>query len=414
MKIVFFVHSIVSDWNHGNAHFLRGLMESLVAAGHDVVSWEPAGGWSVENLVADAGAEPIVDFAREFPTLRMHSYRTGPQLRETVRDALRGADVVIVHEWNEPEVVGLVGLEAMRAGVPALFHDTHHRALSVPEAIARFPLDRYEGVLAFGDSLRRVYLETYGVRAAWTFHEAADVHRFRPLERPLDSDVVWVGNWGDDERREELRRFWLGAARALPELRFTAHGVRYPRAALREVRMSRVDFRGWIPSLRVPDVLARSRVTLHIPRSIYQERLPGIPTIRVFEALACGIPLISTPWKDTEGLFGSGDMRIARTPAEMIESIRYLVGNPGAAMEQAERGLERIRARHTCGHRANQLLHILDGLGREGGGAWTAPVRDASEDRTHRSPGSLPDPGDGRARPTRRKATSARFGRMQS
>lgn len=366
MKIVFFVHSIASDWNHGNAHFLRGLMSALADRGHVVESWEATDGWSAQHLVEDAGTAPIVRFARAFPEIGVQTYDLGKELPEQVHEAVRDADLVVVHEWNEPAVVGLLGLERRNGGFPLLFHDTHHRPVSQPAAIARFALDRYDGVLAFGDSLRRVYEDRFGVRRAWTFHEAADTRRFRPLDREKDTDVIWIGNWGDEERSEELRRFWLGSARALPELRFAAHGTRYPRRALEEVEEAGVDFRGWVPSLEVPERFAESRVTLHIPRRLYQEKLPGIPTIRPFEALACGIPLVSTPWEDSEGLFRDDDFVTAETPEEMTAALRRLATDAEAAAAQAERGLETIRARHTCDHRAEQMLEIVDALGREG------------------------------------------------
>ena len=54
MRIACFYHSLVSDWNHGNAHFLRGVVSELLARRHEVRVWEPRGGWSRENLVADA------------------------------------------------------------------------------------------------------------------------------------------------------------------------------------------------------------------------------------------------------------------------------------------------------------------------------------------------------------------------
>ena len=175
-------------------------------------------------------------------------------------------------------------------------------------------------MLAFGDVLREVYRTRFGVERAWTFHEAADHLRFWPLDRPKEQDVAWIGNWGDEERTEELRAFWLDAARALPELKFVAHGVRYPEYALAELVDAGVEFRGWAPSVQVPEVFARSRVTLHVPRRAYVEALAGIPTIRVFEALACGIPLVSAPWRDAEGLFHAGDYAVAATPAEMRDA----------------------------------------------------------------------------------------------
>jgi spore maturation protein CgeB len=119
--------------------------------------------------------------------------------------------------------------------------------------------------------------------------------------------------------------------------------------------------------VQVPEVFARSRVTLHVPRRAYVEALAGIPTIRVFEALACGIPLVSAPWRDAEGLFRAGDYAVAATPAEMRDALLRLSRDEDAARAQAERGLETILARHTCDHRAAQLLEIVAELGSAGG-----------------------------------------------
>jgi len=96
------------------------------------------------------------------------------------------------------------------------------------------------------------------------------------------------------------------------------------------------------------------------------EALRGIPTIRVFEALACGIPLVSAPWMDTEGLFRPGDYRVAETPAEMTAALHHFCTDEDAAREQAARGLETVFARHTCDHRAEQLLEIVRELGSAG------------------------------------------------
>lgn len=367
MNLVFFVHSAVSDWNHGNAHFLRGLMSALARQGHGVRSYEPRDAWSVRNLVADHGAVPIVEFARAYPEIAVHSYAAAaPDLGEQVARAVEEADVVLVHEWIEPHVAAAVRAVRERRDFLLLFHDTHHRPWSDPETIARLEPAAYDGVLAFGDVLREIYRERFGVRRAWTFHEAADVQRFRPLTREKTQDVVWIGNWGDGERTEELKRFWLDGARALPELRFVAHGVRYPAAARRALAKAGVEFRGWAPSLQVPEVFARSRATLHVPRRAYVQALRGIPTIRVFEALACGIPLVCAPWLDSEALFRPGDYAVAETPAEMRAALHRLATDADAAAAQAERGLQTILARHTCEHRAAQLLEIVAQFSRAG------------------------------------------------
>ena len=365
MKIVLFTHSLISDWNHGNAHFLRGLVRALQRRGHEVVACERWRSWSCDELYRDHGAGPIVEFARRFPDIEIRMYGEWSGILDEVDELTRGADVVLVHEFNEPELVGAVGHVRHRRGdYLLLFHDTHHRPCSAPHEIARFNRRHYDGVLAYGRSLAEVYRRDFGVPRVWTFHEAADTTVFRPLDAEKTDDVVWIGNWGDDERTREIREYLIGSASHLRELRFAVHGVRYPEGALREIRDAGIDFRGWVANYKVPEVFARARMTLHIPRGPYLERLPGIPTIRPFEALACGIPLLSTPWPDREGLFREGvDYLVARTPAEMREQILRLARDEEARARLAERGLETILARHTCDHRAEQLEVVVDEAG---------------------------------------------------
>lgn len=362
MKIVLFAHSLISDWNHGNAHFLRGLARALQHRGHEVVACERWRSWSVDELHRDHGAGPIVEFARAFPDLDIRFYADGDAILDEVDHLTRGADLVLVHEFNEPELVGAVGHVRRRRGdFVALFHDTHHRLASAPQQIIRLNLAHYDGVLAYGDSLRALYREVLGVERCWTFHEAADTTVFRPLPGEPAEDVIWIGNWGDDERTREIEDYLIDSARQLPELRFVIHGVRYPESAVRTIRSAGISFRGWIANYRVPDAFARAKMTVHIPRGPYVDRLPGIPTIRPFEALACGIPLLSTLWEDREGLFRAGvDYIMVRLPAEMREAMLRLARDEEARRRLAEAGLETIRARHTCDHRAEQLEAIVD------------------------------------------------------
>ncbi|HEX7118114.1 MAG TPA: glycosyltransferase [Longimicrobiales bacterium] len=365
MKIVLFTHSLVSDWSHGNAHFLRGLVRALQKRGHDVVACERWRNWSTDELFKDHGAGPIIEFARLFPDLHIRVYGGWETILDEVDELTRGADVVLVHEFNEPELVGAVGHVRRRRGdFLLLFHDTHHRPASVPVQIARFNLRHYDGVLAYGDSLAEVYRRDFGMPRVWTFHEAADTTVFRPLEAEKTDDVIWIGNWGDDERTREIREYLIGSAYHLRELRFAVHGVRYPERALGEMREAGIEFRGWIANYRVPEAFARARMTLHIPRGPYLDRLPGIPTIRPFEALACGIPLLSTPWADTEGLFREGvDYLVVRSPVQMRDHLLRLARDEDARLRLAENGLETIRARHTCDHRAEQLEAIVEEAG---------------------------------------------------
>jgi spore maturation protein CgeB len=357
MKVVYFSHSLVSDWNHGNAHFLRGVVTELQERGHEVEVFEPADSWSRANLVREHGEAPLRKFARTFPQLRARLY--DPRTLD-LDLALEDADLGLVHEWNEPGLVKRIGEHRARhGGYRLLFHDTHHRAASAPEEMERFDLTHYDGVLAYGEVIRRIYLERGWAARAWTWHEAADVRVFRPLpEIEPEADLVWVGNWGDSERSEELRAFLLRPARRT-RLRGSIYGVRYPRSARLRIRLARLRYRGWVANHRVPELFARHRLTVHVPRRPYVEALPGIPTIRPFEAMACGIPLICSPWDDAEGLFRlEEDYLLARDTSEMGEAMRAIIDYPELAAQLRASGLETIRARHTCAHRVDELLAI--------------------------------------------------------
>ena len=369
MKVTIFCHSLLSDWNHGNAHFLRGIVAELLQRGHEVASYEPRDGWSRTNLLADAGSQALQDVRQAFPW--MDDVVCDYDLATLDLDrALDGADLVIVHEWNAPEIVARIG--ARRAAgqrFALLFHDTHHRAVSAPEEMGLFDLSHFDGVIAFGEPIRRVYLERGWCQRAWTLHEAADTRVFRPLPaRARDArKLVWIGNWGDGERNRELREFLLAPARRL-RLSGAVHGVRYPRRARWAIRGAGLRYHNWLPNHRVPEVFAQHRVTVHVPRRPYVEALPGIPTIRPFEALACGIPLVSAPWEDSDGLFRPGeDYLVARDGEQMRRRLRDVLRDPELALSLRRSGLARIEERHTCAHRVDELLAICRTLGVGGG-----------------------------------------------
>jgi spore maturation protein CgeB len=225
----------------------------------------------------------------------------------------------------------------------------------------RFGLQKFDGVLAFGRALENIYREQYGLTHVWTLHEAADTTVFKPLPSVKKTlDVVWVGNWGEGERSREIMEFLLEPAAALAhEVKAKIYGVRYPADGLRALGEAGVAYGGYLPNLDAPCVYAGARLTVHIPRQQYAGALEGIPTIRVFEALACGIPLVSAPWRDVEGLFGDGAFWMVTNGAEVREAMRTLLQEPGRAAEQAAQGLAQVRLRHTCAHRAAELTEIL-------------------------------------------------------
>ena len=357
MRVIVFCHSLLSDWNHGNAHFLRGVCTELIARGHAVDVYEPVDAWSVSNLVAEHGEAPLQGFARAYPQLQSRRY----QLDELDLDAaLAEADLVLVHEWNEHALVRRIGLHRKANDhYRLLFHDTHHRAVTAPETMAAYDLRHYDGVLAFGSAIRDLYRAKGWAERAWTWHEAADHRVFQPIAgEPREGDLVWIGNWGDEERTAELHEFLLEPVTAL-HLKARIHGVRYPQHARDALAKAGIEYANWLPNYEAPNVFARYGVTVHVPRRPYVQALPGIPTIRVFEALACGIPLVSAPWDDCEGLFEPGsDFLVARDGAEMREHLRAVLHEPQLARSLAEHGRKTILARHTCAHRVDELLDI--------------------------------------------------------
>ena len=360
MKIAYFTHSLASCWNHGNAHFLRGVISDLLARGHDVRVFEPADNWSLANLTADHGATGTEAYASAYPELSSTAYGADADLAELTD----GADLVIVHEWNEHALVADVGrLRAQGAGFTLLFHDTHHRAVSAPDEMRAYDLSGYDGVLAFGETLSEVYRGWGWEGRVWTWHEAADLRRFHPpVEEGLREGLIWIGNWGDGERTQEIERFLLEPAREAG-LPLDIYGVRYPAEALALLERYGARYHGWAPNAGAPALFAARLATVHVPRRFYSTILPGIPTIRVFEALACGIPLVSAPWDDAEGLFRPGtDYLIARDGAEMTRHLRDIREDAGLRASLVAHGLETIRARHTCAHRVDELLTIVAGL----------------------------------------------------
>jgi spore maturation protein CgeB len=367
MKAVFFYHAFTSCWNNGNAHFLRGVTRELARLGHQVIVCEPDDGWSRINALHDGGETILHEAERLLRFIELRRYRASDDPDQFLDEALDGAELVIVHEWNPPELVGSLGRRrASGAKFKLLFHDTHHRAVTAHDQLAGTDLEGYDGVLAFGEVLREIYVKRGWARRAFTWHEAADVELYQPMpDVEKQYDIVWIGNWGDDERSAELAEFLIGPAQQL-KLHGRVYGVRYPAEALRAIEASGLEYGGWLPNHRAPRAFAEARATVHVPRGPYAAQLPGIPTIRIFEALACGIPLISAPWRDDEHLFPPGSYLEASCGETMNSALAMVLHDEELAASLAQSGLRTILDRHTCRHRVQELLAIVDGLDRFG------------------------------------------------
>src|ERR1700728_523186 len=124
MRVAMFYHSLVSDWNHANAHCLRGVASEFHARGHEGRIFESEDSWSRENLLRDAGESAIDGFHRAVPHLLSTRYRAD-DLR--LEEWLDGVNIAIVHEWNHPALISAAGQHRCRnSDLRLLFHDTHH------------------------------------------------------------------------------------------------------------------------------------------------------------------------------------------------------------------------------------------------------------------------------------------------
>lgn len=344
MKFVLLHHCLSSRWDHGNTGFLRSIARTLARRGHEVVALEHD-----EPADRDVACDP--------PT---HSYRLhAHDLDETIDDA----DVVIVHESSDLELIRHLGRRRIAGGrFRLLFYDAHHRALTAPDELDRFDLEPFDAVLAGGEILREAYLERGWGRRVVTWHEAADATLFKPQQNDgHDTDVAWFGNWADKAGDNEFDRLVIQPVATLG-LRARLYGLRCPGRLRQRLHRHAIAFEGWIPDQEASIALSRARVAIDIPHPDRRRVLPGVPTSRMFEALACGAPLLTAPWNDTEGLLHAGSHLTVADSNEAAAALLLLMEDRELAAGMAGIGLCSIQARHTCEHRVDELLGLLTSL----------------------------------------------------
>ena len=354
IRFRYFAHSWISDWNHGNAHFLRGLVRELQSLGHEVRCYEQYGSWSLTNLVENEGdraQQAIEQFRGEFADLDVRLYQGDSDLADALRLELKGADIVIVHEWNEPVVVNTILSLKRELGFLTLLHDTHHRAHTNPGELLRFQLQLFDGVLAFGEAIQRIYLEGFGVERAWTFHEAADVGHFAPRQEEHTFDLLWIGNWGDEERTRELSEFLIEPAAGIRDLKAVVYGVRYPDEAKVALAAAGIEYRGYLPNLMAPAAYAKSALSLHIPRRLYANGLAGIPTIRLLRSHVASSIVRAMARR-------RAPISKARISGKQSERTKSAINGCFATMRACRLPPteETIPQRHTCAHRAAETV----------------------------------------------------------
>lgn len=353
MQIVILGLSITSSWGNGHATTYRGLVRELDERGHDVLFLERDVPWYAKHR--DMPEPP-------FATTRL--YGDLDELRREHERAVREADAVIVGSYVPDGVaVGDWALEQAQGTVA--FYD-----IDTPVTLAKLDRDDYEYLeprqipgydlyLSFtgGPTLDRLE-EEYGAQRARALYCSVDSSLYHPEEIEPRYDLGYMGTYSDD-RQPPLERLLLEPARRWPAGRFVVAGPQYPEGIEWPVNVER---REHVPPAEHRRFYNAQRFTLNVTRED-MVRAGFAPSVRLFEAAACGTPIISDNWEGLDTLFEPGEeILISRGPEETLEYLRELSESERKAI--ARRAREKVLADHTNARRAEELEDYLESVSR--------------------------------------------------
>jgi spore maturation protein CgeB len=347
LNIVVLGLSLSSSWGNGHATTYRALLKALAARGHAILFLERDVPWY-------AAHRDLTDPA--FCQLRFYSDLAGLHDR---RDAIANADAVIVGSYvPEGVAVGRWVQETAR-GVTA-FYD-----IDTPVTLAKLERGDYEYLspdlipgydlyLSFtgGATLDRL-MRRYGAPAARALYCSVDPDAYPPLERPKRWDLSYIGTYSPD-RQPKLERLLIEPARRAPLLQFVVAGPQYPNDIVWPDNVERIDH---VPPEGHPAFYAASRFTLNVTRADMTEAGYS-PSVRLFEAAACGTPVISDRWDGIDRLFQPNrEIALADTPDDVL--VVLTAWDDARRRSTADAARARVLAGHTATHRAQELEHDL-------------------------------------------------------
>ncbi|WNG30605.1 glycosyltransferase [Cystobacter fuscus] len=344
MRIVILGLSITSSWGNGHATTYRGLVRELVRRGHDVLFLERDVPWYASNR----------DMPRP-PDGRTELYADLTDLTERFTDAVRGADLVVVGSYVPQGVEVGAWVQRTARGVSA-FYD-----IDTPVTLAKLARGDFEYLspelipgyalyLSFtgGPLLQRIEREL-GSPAARPLYCSCDPELYAPQTREPLWDLGYLGTYSDD-RQPVLERLMLDAARALPSGRFVVAGPQYPAGIAWPANVARVEH---LAPPEHPAFYNSQRFTLNVTRAD-MVRAGYSPSVRLFEAAACAVPIISDAWEGLDTFFRPGEEILISRSGE--ETRRYLQELPEAErQEMGRKARTRVLAAHTAAHRAETL-----------------------------------------------------------
>jgi spore maturation protein CgeB len=344
LRVVILGLSITSSWGNGHATTYRGLVRELVARGHDVLFLERDAPWYADN--------------RDLPDPpygRTALYASVAELRARFAGAVRDADLVIVGSYVPDGVAVGEWVTGTAQGATA-FYD-----IDTPVTLARLArgeaeyitpelVGRYQLYLSFtgGPTLRRIE-ERYGSPMARPLYCSVDPRLYYVEEATLRWDLGYMGTYSDD-RQPTLERLLLEPARRWHAGRFAVVGPQYPDSiawpanVMREMHLAPREHRAFYTA---------QRFTLNVTRAD-MVAAGHSPSVRLFEAAACGTPIISDFWAGLDTILTPGEeILVARSTEDVLEYVRE---TPEEQRRQiGERARRRVLAEHTAAHRAAEL-----------------------------------------------------------
>ncbi|WP_126173679.1 CgeB family protein [Altericroceibacterium xinjiangense] len=339
MKLVVLGLSLSSSWGNGHATTFRALLSAFAARGHEVLFLERDVPWYAEHRDM-----PSPDFCRL-------EYYDSVSALDRWREEIARADAVMVGSYV-PDGVAVGRYVQQHARGITSFYD-----IDTPVTLAKLARDDHEYLspdlipgydLYFsftgGPTLDRLERE-FGSPGARALYCSVDTERYRPLDVPARWDLSYLGTYSPD-RQPTLERLLLEPARQRPDRRFIVAGPQYPADIDWPANVERIEH---LPPADHPEFYAASRFTLNVTRADMIEA-GWSPSVRLFEAGACGTPIISDRWEGLDELFEPGrEIILADNSADVLSALERDAG----ALGQAAR--DRVLAGHSAACRAAQL-----------------------------------------------------------
>ena len=349
MRLVVLGLSLSSSWGNGHATTFRALLRAFAARGHDILFLERDVPWYASHR------------DHEHPDYcRLEYYSEFKQLTRWV-DEIRSADAVIVGSYV-PEGVSVSRFVQKNARGVTAFYD-----IDTPVTLAKLERRDFEYIntaliagfdlyLSFtgGPTLRHIE-RRYRSPAARALYCSVDPDAYPPLDLPKRWDLSYLGTYSPD-RQPTLERLLIEPARRLPGLRFAVAGPQYPSDIEWPGNVERIEH---LPPADHPAFYCASRFTLNVTRAD-MIAAGWSPSVRLFEAAASAVPIVSDRWRGIEELFAPGrEIVLAGTRDEVVRLLSETSGEEAAAMGRAARA--RVLDGHTAADRARELeAHLLE------------------------------------------------------